>query len=158
MTGLFWENEVPIFLPLMFLIMAIAAIYSLGTIVYNQTQIHMDDEAIQVARGPLPSLTQARRISLTGINAFNAEESAVSQREGYDTPRFHVWALSAEGSRRLVCGDLTEDYANYIASQLNQRLAPDDTDSAARLSESPLDQQLALDADGKPSSASGIMR
>ncbi len=139
MTGLFLEGEVPIFLPLMFVIMAIAAIYSLATITYNQTHIRVEDEAIHVSRAPLPSLTQARRISLDGLESFAIEETTASQREGYDTPRYHVWANDADGGRRLVSGDLTEEYASYIASQLNQRLIPDETDGSARLSDSQLD-------------------
>ena len=136
MTGLFLEREVPIFLPLMFLVMALTAIYSLSTIIYNQTHIRLDGAAIDVARRPLPSLTQARQVPLAGVASFSAEESAASQREGYDTPRYHVWALSADGSRKLVSGDLTEEYASYIASQLNQRLIPDEAASASRLSDS----------------------
>ncbi|MCY4021099.1 MAG: hypothetical protein OXG39_16940 [Chloroflexi bacterium] len=139
MTGLFLEGEVPIFLPLMFVIMAIAAIYALATNAYNQTHIRIEDEAIHVSRAPLPSLTRARRIDLDGVESFAVEETAASQREGYDTPRYHVWAHDADGGRRLVNGDLPEEYASYIASQLNQRLIPDEAANAARLSDSQLD-------------------
>lgn len=139
MTGLFLEGEVPIFLPLMFVMMAIAAIYSLATITYNQTHIRMEDEAIHVSRAPLPSLTGARRIGLDGVESFTVEETTASRREGYDTPRYHVWANDADGGRRLVSGDLIEEYASYIAGQLNQRLIPDEAVSSTRLSDSQLD-------------------
>lgn len=145
MLGLQQEGEVPVFLPLMFLLLASAALYSLATIVYNQTHIRVDAEAIHVARRPLPSLTQARQVNLDGIDSFSAEETVASQREGYDTPRYHVWANFLDDGRRLVCGDLVEEYASYIASQLNQRLLQDDAVSAARLSDhqpGALDEEL----------------
>ncbi len=141
MAGLYLEGEVPIILPLVFLLMTSAALYFLATIAYNKTHIRLRDDAIAISRRPLPALTQARQVSLDGVQSFSAEETAASQREGYDTPRYHVWARRADGSRALVSGDLVEDYASYIASQLNQRLvdadyeAADDADSAARLRE-----------------------
>lgn len=152
MTGLFLEGEVPIFLPLMFVMMAIAAIYSLATTAYNQTHIRMEDDAIHVSRAPLPSLTQARRIALDGVEYFAVEETAASQREGYDTPRYHVWANDADASRRLISGDLTEEYASYIAGRLNQRLIPDEAANSACLSDSQSDLddyslELLQDAD-----------
>ncbi|MDE2820028.1 MAG: hypothetical protein OXI40_09875 [Chloroflexota bacterium] len=146
MTGLVLEGEVPIFLPFMFMAMAIAAIYSLATNTYNQCHICMEEDAIRVSRAPLPSLTQARQISLDGVESFAVEETSASQREGYDTPRYHVWAKYAGGDRRLVIGDLTDEYASYIASQLNQRLMPEQAASAARLSDSQSDfDELSLE-------------
>ena len=143
MIGLYIEGEAPGILPLVFAVMALAALYSLATIAYNQTHIWMDEHAINLARRPLPSLTQARQISLDGIEAFSAEETAASQREGYDTPRYHIWAQLSDGGRRLVCGDLTEDYASYIASQLNLPLIQDDAASAARLSDAQAEEHAA---------------
>lgn len=139
MTGLFLDGEVPIFLPLTFLVFATAAIYSLLTIIYNQTHIRLSEESVRVARRPLPSLTQERQIRLAGVETFNAEETAASLREGFDTPRYHVWALSIDGGRRLVCGDLTEDYAAYVAAQLNLGLTTDEAASSSRLSDSQSD-------------------
>lgn len=150
MAGLYLENEVPVFLPLIFVIMACAALYSLATIAYNKTHIQLAAASVQVSRRPLPSLTRERQLEMDDVDAFNAEETAASQREGYDTPRYHVWAHYAHGGRKLVNGDLTEDYANYVASALNQNLAQDDNASAARLRESPLDDQSAQGATDKP--------
>ncbi len=135
MIGLYIAGEVPIFLPLVFALMALAALYSLATITYNQTHIWLDEHAIHIARRPLPAITQARQITLDGIESCSAEETAASRREGYDTPRYHVWAQYIDGGRKLISGDLTEDYASYIASQLNQQLYQDDVASAARLSD-----------------------
>ncbi len=143
MTGLYLDGELPIFLPLTFLVIAAAAIYSLMTIIYNQSHIHQSDDALYISRRPLPSLTRQRRIPLAGIEAFSAEETAASQREGYDTPRYHVWALFADGSRRLVIGDLVEDYADYVSAQLNLRLDADE-DSRARLRDSQADDLTDL--------------
>lgn len=154
MTGLFLDGEAPVFLPFIFLLMAAASLYSLATIVYNQTHIRLDSDTLSVARRPLPSLTQARQFSLADIESFHAQETDASQREGYDTPRYHVWANFIDGGRRLACGDLTEDYASYIADALNQRQSPSDFDSAARLSEGRRDtleaeryHELEADAD-----------
>ena len=138
MLGLNLEGEVPIILPFVFLLMAVAAIYSLASIVYNSTHLVWDADAIRVERRPLPSLTQARQVSLEGIDSFSAQETAASQSEGYDTPRYQVWANSLDGGRRLVYGDLVEEYASYIASGLNQDLLQNDANSAARLSDLPL--------------------
>ena len=143
MTGLFLGGEVPIFLPLTFLVVATAAIYALLTIIFNQTHIHLIDAAIHVDRRPLPSLTQARQIRLAGVESFSTEETAASLREGFDTPRYHVWALYADGSRRLVIGDLVEDYADYVSAQLNLRLSTDE-DSRARLRDSQADDLTDL--------------
>jgi hypothetical protein len=145
MAGLYLENEVPFILPLIFAVMASAALYSLAIIVYNRTHIQLDGTSARVSRRPLPSLTRERQLELDGVDAFSAEETAVSQREGYDTPRYHVWAHYAQGNRKLVSGDLTEDYANFVASALNRSLAHDDHASAARLREIPLDDHSALD-------------
>ncbi len=135
MTGLYLEGDLPVFLPLIFAALACVALYSLATIVYNTTQIRLDSEAIHIARGPLPSFTRPRQISLEGVDSFSADETAASQREGYDTPRYHIRAHYADGARRLVIGDLTEDYAEYIAGQLNRRLRDEDEQIAQRLSD-----------------------
>lgn len=141
MAGLYLENEVPIVLPLVFVVMASAALYSLATIVYNKTHIQLDASSVRVSRGPLPSLIRERQLELDDVDAFSAEESVASQREGYDTPRYNVWVHYAHGGRKLVSADLTEDYANYVASALNRNVAPDDGASAARLRDSALDDQ-----------------
>lgn len=158
MAGLYLENEVPIALPLGFAIMACAAMYSLATIVYNQTHIRVDADAIRVARRPLPSWSRERRLELDDVDAYSAEETAASQSEGYDTPRFNVWAHYAHGGRRLVSGDLTEEYADYVASALNRNLARDDHASAARLREKPLADETAAGAPDKAANESGGAR
>ena len=148
MAGLYIEGEVPIFLPLMFMVMASAALYSLATIAYNKTHIQLDSESIYVSRRPLPSLTQARQLELHDVDAYSAEETAASRREGYDTPRYHVWVHYAHGGRKLVSGDLTEDYANYVASQLHLQLHQDDAGSAARLRDAqPTEQAVEQTSD-----------
>lgn len=155
MSGLYLEGDVPFILPLVFLLMTSGALYALAAIAYNQTHIRLDDEAIAIVRAPLPSLTQARRIPLSGVEAFSAQETAASQREGYDTPRFHVWAQWADGSRKLVSGDLSEDYASYIASQLNRHRVADEAASANRLRDSYEADQAAHDADAAIAQAQG---
>lgn len=152
MAGLYLENEVPIILPLVFVTMACVALYSLATIVYNKTHIRLDAASVQVSRRPLPSLTRERQLELDDVDAFYAEETAASRREGYDTPRYNVWVSYAEGGRKLVSGDIIEDYANYVASALNRNLAREEHSSAARLSENPLEDQSALGATEKPAS------
>ena len=133
MTGLVAAGEVPFFLPIIFSVMAICAIYSLATITYNATEILADEHSLRVSRGPLPSLTQAREISLLDVDELTVEETLASQERGYDTPRYHVWAQVAGGRRRFVVGDLTEDYAYYVAGKLNAFLELDDAPDTSRL-------------------------
>ena len=147
MIALNLEGEVPVFLPMLFAIMALGALYWLGSIAWNHTEIAASENSLMVSRRPLPVTSSSRVMDLTDVETFYAEETVASQREGYDTPRFHVWASETEGGRKLVIGDLTEEYATYIASRLDAWLREDDDISVDRLSLDEADADAAQLAD-----------
>jgi hypothetical protein len=106
--------------------------YWFALIVYNKTYIEADDEEIVVSRKPLPNLlNQARNVSLSGVVAIRYEETPISKKEGYDTPRFRVWAETVDGSRKTIVNDVIDDYALFITQRLNEylRLDADDDES-----------------------------
>jgi hypothetical protein len=108
--------------------------YSLGLMLWNKTHIEINHAEIKISRKPLPNvLTQPNKINVAGIEKIYYEETAASKKDGYDTPRFDVWAKTEGGHRRLIVGDVVEDYAVFIAQQLNEYLAPDTTDDVSRL-------------------------
>lgn len=115
--------------PFIWVVPAILALITLGLYyltalnVYNKTHIEMDDQNITVSRKPLSAFwEQASRVSLAGITSIRYEETPVSKKEGYDLPRFNVWAETADGNRRMIVKDVVEDYAVFIAQRLNERL------------------------------------
>lgn len=134
MGGLFLEGEVPLFLPLLFVMFSLAAFYALATITFNKTHLQFDGLKLNRSRQPLPSFTSGQEIALGAAEAFYAEESSASIEQQYDTARFHVWAELRDGSRRLAVADLPEEYAWYIASRLDACLARDPQTDAGRLS------------------------
>jgi hypothetical protein len=115
----------PIFIPIVGTLISFFLAYLLGLLVYNQTHIVMDKERISVSRKPLPTLSNQLDISLHGIEAIKCEETPVSKKEGYDLPRYRVWAETADGSRRPIVNDVTEEYAYFISQRLNERLHED---------------------------------
>lgn len=108
--------------------------YWLALMLWNKTHIEISDTEIKVSRKPLPNfLTQPNKINVSGIERIRYEETPTSKKEAFDTPRFNVWAETEGGSRRLIVGDLVEDYAVFIVQQLNEFLEPDTAEDAARL-------------------------
>ncbi len=106
--------------------------------VFNKTHIKMDEESIAVKRRPLPNpLNQGHEVSLAGVTAIKYEETAISKKEAYDTPRYIVWADTEDGSRRTIVNDVIEDYAVYIAQHLEERLQADADLDTSRLEDTP---------------------
>ena len=134
MIALTMTGEVTLFMPVFFAAMAFATLYWLASIAWNHTEIAASGTSLMVSRRPLPVASSSRVLDLTNVEAFYAEETVASQQEGYDCPRFHVWASETAGGRRLVVGDLTEEYATYIASRLDAWLQESDDRSVDRLS------------------------
>jgi hypothetical protein len=119
-------GDVPLIVPLAFLLIAAALFYSLALTVVNRTHIEMDEDVIRVRRKPFPNpLNQGYDVSLAGVEAIKFEETAVSKKEAYDTARYQVWAETADGGRRTIVNDVTEDYAVFIAQHLEERLHMD---------------------------------
>jgi hypothetical protein len=127
-------GRAPLILPLVFMLIAAAFFYQLALIVVNKTHIEMSEEAIKVTRRPIPSpLNQGYEVPLAGVEAIKYEETAISKKEAYDTPRYRVFAEMAEGSRRTIVNDVTEDYAVFIAQRLDEALHMDADADISRL-------------------------
>jgi hypothetical protein len=130
------EGEVPIIMPLVFISFAIVFFYALALTVVNKTHIEMDDDAIRVTRTPLPSLfNQGIDVNLASVTAIKYEETAISKKEGYDTPRYRVWAETQDGSRRTIVNDVIEEYAVFITQRLQERLQMHDEPDVSRLAD-----------------------
>jgi hypothetical protein len=133
-------------LPLGFGLATVFLLYWLATIVYNKTYIEMDADTIRVSRKPIATLDQKTEISLHGISAIRYEETAASKKEGYDLPRYNVWAETPDGNRRIIVKDVIEDYAAFIAQRLNERLAEDAEDTEMDLDVSHLEDDVVDEA------------
>lgn len=132
--SLIGELGVPIFLPIGFLLIAAALFYWSALTVLNKTHIEMDEDSITVERKPFPNPFEQRvEIPLDGVTAIKYEETAISRKEGYDTPRYRVWAETTDGSRRTIVNDVIEDYAVYIAQALQERLYTEPDQDISRL-------------------------
>ncbi|MCA0454581.1 MAG: hypothetical protein LCI00_11475 [Chloroflexi bacterium] len=141
---LFGDGDSPLILTGSFFVVALMLFYSVALIVLNKTHIKMDEESIAVKRRPLPNpLSQGHEFSLAGVTAIRYEETAVSKREAYDTPRYIVWAETEDGSRRVIVNDVIEDYAVYIAQRLDERLQASLDPDTSRLEDSGYDEDAA---------------
>ncbi len=125
MIGLRVEENIPVILPIAFALSAAFAAYWVALIAYNKTHIVMDPSKIRVSRGPLPSYGQEREIELNNVVSIFSEETTASQKEGYDTPRYHVWAKLVDNRRKLIVADVTDDYGLFIAQRLQEYLDDD---------------------------------
>lgn len=123
LTEEFLAGDVSALLPAGFGLVTLFSYYWLALIVYNKTHIEMDAEKIRVSRRPVPSLfSQTNEVHLSGVVAIRYEETPVSKREGYDTPRHRVWAERADGSRKIIVNDVIDEYALFISQRLNDYL------------------------------------
>lgn len=135
-TEKYFSSDIPFMIPLMFGMITLAVYYVLGLVAFNKTHLEMDDELIKISRRPLPSLfNTSRSINLSGVVSIYSEETAISQKEAYDTPRYHVWAELADSNRKLIVTDVIEDYAIFIAQRLHERLDTDADIDVSRLVE-----------------------
>lgn len=131
---LFAIAPMPLILPLAFLTIAAASFYGMALIAFNKTHIEMDEDSIRVTRKPLPNpLNQGVEVPLAGVTAIRHEETAASKKNAYDTPRYRVWAETADGIHRTIVNDVTEDYALFIAQSLEERLYTDSEPDGFRL-------------------------
>jgi hypothetical protein len=129
-----FTKPVPAFILLGFGLLTVCLYYWLGLVAFNKTHIEVSDEAIKVSRKPLPNfLNPANTVNLAGVERIRYEETPTSKKEGYDTPRYNVWADVVDGNRRLVVGDVIEDYAVFISQRLNEYLDLEPTPDASRL-------------------------
>jgi hypothetical protein len=106
-----------------FVLVVLAAFYNLALIAFNKTHIHVKDQTINVSRKPLPTLWQdTNQVNTSGIANIHYAETPLSIREGYDLPRYNVWAEMIDGSRKPIVHDVIEDYAVFIAQELSDYL------------------------------------
>lgn len=132
--ALLGEIDVPVFLPIMMLVMATTLFYWIALNVLNKTHIEMDGDAITVERKPFPNpLRQKTDIPLDGVTAIKYEETAISKKEAYDTPRYRVWAEMSDGIRRTIVNDVIEEYAVFVAQALQERLYSEADHDISRL-------------------------
>jgi hypothetical protein len=132
--ALLGEIDVPIFLPIMLMVMAATLFYSLALKVINKTHIEMDSDSITVERKPFPNpLRQKQKIPLDSVSAIKYEETATSKKEAYDTPRYRVWAETTDGISRIIVNDVIEDYAVFVAQTLEQHLYMESDPDISRL-------------------------
>lgn len=130
----YFANDVPIIMPIVFGLVALASYYLLALTAFNATHIEMRDDTITISRRPLPNpFQQSHQIDLDGVIAILCEETPVSRREAYDTPRYRVWAEMANGSRQIIVNDVVADYAYFITQCLNERLDADEETDVSRL-------------------------
>ncbi len=131
------SGDAPLILTLTFLGIALSMFYRLALTVVNKTHIEMDEDTIKVTRVPIPNpLNQGYEVSLAGVTAIKYEETALSKKEAYDTPRYLVWAETTDGVRRTIVNDVTEDYAVFITQRLEERLQEDTERDVSHLEES----------------------
>lgn len=110
-------------LPFSFGLFTLMMYYIVALQVFNRTHIEIDDEQIKISRQPLPNIFSApNTIDLAGVELVRYEETAASRKEGYDTPRYNVWAETVDGQRKLVVGDVISEYAIFVSQWLNERL------------------------------------
>lgn len=144
--NLFTGGDIPPVLPLGFSLAAIMALYFMAVTAYNHTEVEMDEEAIRVSRAPLPSLrNQAQEFQLSGIAKITAEETPRSIKDAFDTPRYHVWAVYQDGSRKIIVPDLIEDYAYFVAQTLEERLHSEGDLETSRLEDALDDEGVVVD-------------
>jgi len=145
-----FASDVPPVLPLGFALATLASFYWMALLVYNKTHVAMDADSIRVSREPLPSLlVQAHEINLSGVVAIRCTETVASKQEGYDTPRYRVWAEMADGAHKTIVNDVTDDYGYFIAQRLEERLHAEVTPDTSRLEDNaePIDAPMEGELD-----------
>ncbi|MDQ7024624.1 MAG: hypothetical protein Q9P01_12880 [Anaerolineae bacterium] len=127
-------GDIPLFVPLGAGLAAVLLYSFIGFRIFSRTHIDMDDEKILISRKPIQSpLNPIREVNLAGVAAIRCEETAISIKEAYDTPRYRVWAEMANGSRKVIVNDVIDDYGYFIAQRLQERLHIDSDLDISRL-------------------------
>ncbi len=115
-------------------LVTLSTYYMLALATFNKTHIEVDDERIHMSRKPLPAIwNQPQDINVSSIERISYVETPASIREGYDMPRYNVWAETVDGGRKVVVSDVIDDYAIFIAQQINEYLGLDAGADISRL-------------------------
>lgn len=127
-------------LPFIIGLIAFAGYYTAALTAYNKTHITMNDVSIKTSRLPLPGSTRHHtEVNLANVESITTEETAMSAKEGFDLPRYNVYANRFDGSRQVIIKDVTEEYGQFIAQTLNAELsAEDDHLDMSRLEDKPI--------------------
>jgi DNA-directed RNA polymerase subunit M/transcription elongation factor TFIIS len=116
-------GETSLIAPILIGLMPLMAFYVMALTVYNHTQIDVTTERITVSRGPLPNpADRTIEVPLFGVERVQFKETPASVREGYDTPRYTVWAQMTNGGRQVIADDLIHDYAAFVTQRINAYL------------------------------------
>ena len=126
LVGFFFRNgaEFPAILPLVFWSAALFSLLWTIAFVVNRTHINMNDESIDVSRKPISALSSIRKsIDMTNVVAIHIDETAQSKTEGYETPKYRIWAEMSDRRQETILKDLVEPYASVVAQRLQSYLA-----------------------------------
>jgi DNA-directed RNA polymerase subunit M/transcription elongation factor TFIIS len=108
------------------LVLMVGMLLRLSFRLTSRTQIVMDEHQIRVSRTPDRSLLQMKNhVNLARVRDIVTEETAKSKKEGYDTPRYRVFAQLEDGSERFIVTELVQEYADFVSYRLNERLQED---------------------------------
>lgn len=152
-AGIFLMEEMPVLLLMTFgaALAAMIGYYRVALIAYNETHIDVSEDTITVSRQPVANVfVPPSSIHLAGITRFHYEETPTSQKEGYDTPRYGVWAILEDGGRRIIVNDVTVEYAAFIAQRLNEYLLVDSAPYTDRLAEDDDEAETFITEDMTP--------
>ena len=131
-------------------IWSVALFSILWTIAFimNRTHINMNDESIDVSRKPISALSSLRKlIDMTNVEAIHIDETAQSKTEGYETPKYRIWAEMSDRRQETILKDLIEPYASVVAQRLQNYLA-DMNDYEELFVEDALEDIVENDTDG----------
>ena len=101
--------------------MWLAVHYGLAAIVTTTTRVTVDDEALEVAVGPLPlPVSDKKRLNTREISRVYADRAVEAFSSGMSTN--NVYAEMIDGSRAPIVTSLPYEYAHYLAVLLNDYL------------------------------------
>lgn len=110
-----------IFVSLFFALWMLVSWYGQVALLLNRTSLTMDVDRLSVTCGPLPWPTSARN---TAINRHDlgdvvCEETEDSRRVAAVNRYYHVRARLLDGQKHTLLQGIPQDYAFYIAQELN---------------------------------------
>ena len=95
--------------------------YVQATLWFNRTTVVTDDNQIVVNNGPLPSFTGAKNVTLNrhDISEIICEETEESRKSASINRFYHIRARLLDGHKITILKAMPEEYALYIAQELN---------------------------------------
>ena len=104
-----------------------AAWYVQAALRFNQTTITRDADRLAVGYGPLPWFTGAPNLSLESqsVTEIICEQTTESRESASSTRFYHVRARRVDGDTVTILQAMPEDYAFFIAQELNTVVGDD---------------------------------